>query len=212
MRSLKDLSYNERRDYDEAMKAARGLPAHVVAQLVNKYDRGVNYTGCAKGHVFYELVRDQGLDRPRNNRVAGGTDEWTLRDLWWGKFLDELRAAPRPKTRKQKREEQEAADQALLAKFEKMRERAGGDERLMKVAQVVADEAEAIARTAQREMAAARDRLREATREARDCHVLIAFAMGETEGAVAIAKRQEGWPLSAYFKGELGGQEAEDQS
>jgi hypothetical protein len=98
----------EQHDFEFAMKAAKGLPAHVVARIANGAQHGVNFTGSSKGDILAFFIKDGGLDRKRDNSISGGTDVWTLRKEWWPKFLDTLRKEKRPPTRKQR----EAAKQA----------------------------------------------------------------------------------------------------
>lgn len=111
------LETAEQRDVDDAMDAARGLSANVVARLATRHHRAVNYLGCGKRHIFVDMVEDGALDRTRDNALVGRAEEtWTRRELWWNQFLDDLRNEPRPPTRAErlaarKRAEREEAEE-----------------------------------------------------------------------------------------------------
>lgn len=99
-RDYEALTREQRSDVDRAMKAARGLPAHRVNQIVRTYQRAVDYQGVGKRDIFCDLVRHRGA-------------RW--RNRVWIPLLEALRAEPRPPSRAEvlraKAQAQAAADE-----------------------------------------------------------------------------------------------------
>jgi hypothetical protein len=98
------LSESERHDLDEAIEAAKGLPATCVARLAKTIRPGVSYMGCGKKYIFADLVKEGGLEHSARSK--------------WPQFLADLRKEPRPQSRRQRQDaakllEEERQKQAL---------------------------------------------------------------------------------------------------